>query len=238
MLTGQRQDVRAAGLPEIVGEAAVQVVPDAYDEGLKEGARLSAGPGQRAQEAAPGAGPQAFEPGRGAEREYVFGVDEGGPRRQGVGPGAKTGARREGGPVEGDADELAAHRFSREAGLPGATDFAGGWLAGGQVSGAGLASGRRWPVIHAEAASGGDAGAVGGQGRRQFQVPAGHAAGGLARVGGYPAFVGERPQPGRLREARAEAGRDGFRTAMRDGSEAQARGKGRHEEGSAPERTH
>jgi hypothetical protein len=34
MLSGKRKDMCTAGLPEIIGQAAVQIVTDAYDESL------------------------------------------------------------------------------------------------------------------------------------------------------------------------------------------------------------
>jgi len=183
--------MRAAGLPEIVGEGTVKIVAHADDQGLQQRASLPAGPGQGAQKRAPGSGPQGLEPWRRAKHRYIGCIDEGSPQRQGSCPCTLPGARCKRWPVQRDADGLAAYRLQNR---PGSHRPAT----------------RSRPVIDTEAAGGSVPGSVSRERRRQFQVKAGHTAGCFSGVGADPALVPGHRQAGIVRKAGARAGCGGF----------------------------
>ena len=199
----------AAGPPEVVGESVVQVVPHPDDEGLEQRTGVASGLGQGREHTAADARPEPLEPRRRPQRDDGGSVHERGARRERVRPGPEPDAR-----VLNAASHL--HGY----GLP---------PDGPPASGIGALGGAR---VDGKATGGGSARAVRADGRRQLELPRGHAARGQPRIRRDAPFVGDGAKPGRRGEARTEAHRYRLRAAVRHGAEAQAdRSRGREEGG-------
>lgn len=95
MLARQREYMGAAGGPETGRELRVELVAHPDDEGLEEGAGLSAGRPERLEGAGPERGPSGLGSGRRPDSLDAGRVDEGVRRGERVAPGAAAGPRRQ-----------------------------------------------------------------------------------------------------------------------------------------------